>query len=150
MGNWGSERLKSDLPKLYRKSVVGPWFSQSTVYNHMLLLACSNIASFGSEGLFSIRAVLTDAMWFAFFCNLAKFLVSKMFYNQCITAQSQTLSSRQYSALWPGGDGRNHLSDFQEVSKGSIPQPKDVEIIKVIIMIAWKLTGCLVIFSAWS
>lgn len=59
-----------------------------------------------------------------------------MFYNQCITAQSQTLSLRQYSALWPGGDGRNHLSDFQEVSKGSIPQPKDVEIIKAIIMIA--------------
>ena len=62
MGNQGRERLKSYLPKLYRKSVVGPWFSQSAVYNHMLLLACSNIASFGTERLFSIRAALTDAM----------------------------------------------------------------------------------------
>lgn len=141
MGNWGRRRLKSELPKLYRKSVVGPWFLQSTVCNHMLLLACSNIGSFGTEGHFSIRTVLTDAMWFAFSVIWLNFLQVKRFTIRCITAQSQSLSWSQYSALWPGGNGRNHLTDFQEVSKDSIPQPKDVETIKAVIMIAWKLAG---------
>lgn len=36
--------------------------------------------------------------------------------------------------LWPGGNGKNALSDFQEVSKDFVSQPKDVKTIKAIIM----------------
>lgn len=72
----------------------------------------------------------------------------KCFTIQHITTQSQTLSSSPYSGLRPGGDRRNHLSDFQEASKDSILQPKDVETITAIIMIASKLAGCLVVVSA--
>lgn len=63
---WGRETLKSDLLKLYRKSVVGPQFSYSTAYNHMLLLACNSNVSLGTEDFFSMRTAFTDAMWFAF------------------------------------------------------------------------------------